>query len=95
MPAEVSGGGARARVVLVTGGAKGIGAGISREFLQAGDIVVVCGRTAPEELPEVAGSAAEFHTCDVRDPDAVAALVTEVMNSLGYESNPKQVRIVE
>ena len=41
-------------VVLVTGGARGIGAGIARAFLQAGAEVVVCGRTTPGTLPKPA-----------------------------------------
>ncbi|MGH9185115.1 MAG: SDR family NAD(P)-dependent oxidoreductase, partial [Acidimicrobiales bacterium] len=37
------------RVVLVTGGTRGIGRGIASRFLEAGADVVVCGRTEPGE----------------------------------------------
>jgi NAD(P)-dependent dehydrogenase (short-subunit alcohol dehydrogenase family) len=35
-------------VVLVTGGARGVGAGITCSFLRAGVNVVTCGRTVPD-----------------------------------------------
>ena len=61
------------RVVLVTGGVRGVGAGISAVFAEQGATVVTCARRPVEGLPY------EFHGCDVRDPDAVAALVEEIV----------------
>ena len=46
------------RVVIVTGGAKGVGRGITERFLEAGADVLVCGRSAPEQLPSAGGRTA-------------------------------------
>ncbi|HEX4896508.1 MAG TPA: SDR family oxidoreductase [Solimonas sp.] len=69
--------------VLITGGAKGVGRGISEAFLAAGATVIVCGREAPETLPEAGGRRAEFLPCDVRDAAAVDALFAQVQQRLG------------
>lgn len=61
------------RVVLVTGGVRGVGAGISAVFADQGATVVTCARRA------VDGSPHEFHSCDVRDDDAVAAMIEAVV----------------
>lgn len=71
------------KVVLVTGGAKGVGRGISEAFLLAGFTVVICGREQPENLPSVKGSAAEFVAADVRDAAAVDALFVSIHKKHG------------
>jgi NAD(P)-dependent dehydrogenase (short-subunit alcohol dehydrogenase family) len=60
-------------VALVTGGARGVGRGITEVLHEAGAHVVVCGRTAPSDRVP-----AEFRQCDVRDPEQVEALVRDL-----------------
>ena len=69
--------GLKDRVVLVTGGVRGVGAGISAVFADQGATVVTCARRAVEGLPY------EFHSCDVRDDDAVAALIGTIVERHG------------
>jgi NAD(P)-dependent dehydrogenase (short-subunit alcohol dehydrogenase family) len=66
------------RVVLVTGGTKGIGLGITRTFLEAGATVATCARSEATPLPGTT-----HHVCDVRDADAVQVLVEEVVAAHG------------
>jgi NAD(P)-dependent dehydrogenase (short-subunit alcohol dehydrogenase family) len=63
------------RVVVVTGGGKGVGRGISERFLEMGAEVVICGRTPPDELPEAGGRAALFTAADVREIEQIEQVV--------------------
>lgn len=66
------------RVVLVTGGVRGVGAGISSVFAEQGATVITCARRAVEGLPY------EFHSCDIRDDAAVKAMVDTVFDRHGH-----------
>lgn len=63
------------KTVIVTGGGKGVGRGISECFLAAGAEVIICGRSEPETLPAFDGREAVFTACDVRDYQQVEACV--------------------
>ncbi|MBW3665625.1 MAG: SDR family oxidoreductase [Actinobacteria bacterium] len=71
------------RVTLVTGGTRGIGAGIASAFLGAGADVIVCARNQPHELPAAGERQARFVQADVRDPEDVADLVETVVGDHG------------
>src|SRR3954468_10332821 len=71
------------RVVLVTGGTRGIGRGITAAFLAPGCEVTVCGRTAPEVPVPAAGREAAFVSADVRDPLQAAAAVDAAVDLFG------------
>ncbi|TNC24921.1 SDR family oxidoreductase [Amycolatopsis alkalitolerans] len=70
-------------VVLVTGGVRGVGRGISRVFLAHGATVVTCARNAPDAPVAGGGGEAHFLACDVRVPEQVAALVERVVAEHG------------
>lgn len=78
-------------VVLVTGGSRGLGREVVRQFLAAGAEVVACGRRQPESgtLPEdVTGPdgtsrSARFHAADIRQPDEAQRFVQAAADELG------------
>lgn len=71
------------RCVIVTGGSRGVGKGISECFLAAGADVVICGRNAPEALPQAEGREAVFVTADVRELEQIDSLVSQVEERFG------------
>ena len=71
------------RSVLVTGGGKGVGKGITERFLEAGAEVVICGRSQPEQLPVAAGREARFIAADVKKAEEAESLVAAAADSMG------------
>src|ERR1700750_2879253 len=61
--------------VIVTGGTKGIGAGIAQGFLRSGAQVMVCARNEPESPPTADGRTAAFAIADVRDPEQARRVI--------------------
>ncbi len=71
------------KVVLVTGGTKGVGRGIAETFLAHGAEVMVCGRSEPDDLPAADGRTARFTSADVREVDQVASLIAATLDAFG------------
>ena len=71
------------RVVIVTGGTRGVGLGITTRFLEAGADVVVCGRNAPEAPVAAAGREAFFVPADVREIDQIGRVVVATTERFG------------
>lgn len=65
------------RVVLVTGGVRGVGKGVSAVFAAQGATVVTCARRPGDDSPHA------FYPCDVRDDDAVSAMIGQIVADHG------------
>ncbi|MBW2288445.1 MAG: SDR family oxidoreductase [Deltaproteobacteria bacterium] len=68
------------KAVIVTGGGRGVGRGISERFLAAGADVVICGRNQPDALPEKNGRQALYCAADVRDIEQIERVVDFTMD---------------
>ena len=69
--------------VIITGGTKNIGLGITRAFLATGASVVICARRAPEEPIRVGDNEAHLVATDVREAEQCEALVAEAVRRNG------------
>jgi NAD(P)-dependent dehydrogenase (short-subunit alcohol dehydrogenase family) len=78
-----------ARVAIVTGGTSGIGQALAAALVRRGDRVVLTGvdgaaaLDVAEQLTAMGPGAASAAALDVRDPAAVAALVTDAAERYG------------
>ena len=71
------------KAVIITGGGKGVGRGITECFLSAGADVLICGRSEPETLPRSGDRKAVFTRCDVRDYEQIEACVDLAVQLFG------------
>jgi len=73
------------RVVVVTGGTRGVGRGIAEAFLGAGADVVICGRHPPADadLPSGDGRRAVFVAADIRQADQAAEVISAATGRFG------------
>lgn len=67
------------KTIIVTGGGRGIGKGITAAFVAAGASVIICGRREPESLPDKV----YFTALDIRDVDAGKALIDFAIKKTG------------
>lgn len=72
------------KVVIVTGGGKGVGLGISRAFLSHGAHVLICSRSELTNLPEIDGNRAHFIAADVRDVEQLNRVVDHAVQTWGH-----------
>src|SRR5215218_8677992 len=77
-PLDLSG-----KAVIVTGGCRGVGRGITERFLAAGADVVICCRHEPETMPRSEDREALFTAADVREPEEIDKVIGFTEKRLG------------
>ena len=67
------------KTIIVTGGGRGIGRGMSESFAAKGANIIICGRRKPETLPKNS----HFISLDIREPDAAKTLIAFALKKTG------------
>jgi len=67
------------KTIIVTGGGRGIGRGISESFATQGANIVICGRQEPATLPKNS----HFISLDIREAEAARALIDFALEKTG------------
>lgn len=67
------------KTIIITGGGRGIGQGITQAFVDAGANVVICGRREPDNLP----ANTHFISLDIREPNNAAKLIDFALEKTG------------
>lgn len=76
----------RGKRILITGGGTGLGKSMGHRLVELGANVVICGRReqvlreTAAEFNGIREGCAGWHACDIRDPEAVAAMVDTAWN---------------
>jgi NAD(P)-dependent dehydrogenase (short-subunit alcohol dehydrogenase family) len=76
------------KIAVITGGSRGIGAGIARKLATLGATVIICGRnraSLEQTCAQIrsAGRQCEAIACDVADGKSVAALAARIQQTFG------------
>ena len=73
------------KVVVVTGGSRGIGRAVAKAFLDQGAVVRITARRAErlQEAAEALGTGCSWAVADVGDEDAARSVVTATVDELG------------
>ena len=71
------------KVVIVTGGTKGIGKQIAQSFLGEKAKVIVCARNQPQETIRDGENMADYFQCDVRENSQIMTLIDYCIATYG------------
>ena len=69
------------KTVVITGGTKGIGLGITKAYLSLSAKVIILARNKPKKQIQVKGNKALFYQCNVRDNSNVEEVINEIFKA--------------